>query len=101
MTGSTDSDDGEDAPAGGGGRRLVLTLYALLVGVGTVGGALVPVFVDELSAPALFGLFTVPLSPLGFALYGGVTVAVVLGVPLSLVVVVSRTVGDPHAIEDG
>ena len=81
------------------GARLVLVLYVLLVGVGGAGGALVAVFVDGLSSPALFGLFQMPVSPAGFAAYGAITVAVVLGVPLLLVVYVSRRVEDPHATE--
>ncbi len=83
-----------------GGQRLVLVLYALLVGVGTVAGVLVAVFVDELSRPELFAVIPLPATPAGFAVYGGVTMAVVLGLPLALVVVVSRRVEDPHAVDD-
>ena len=81
------------------GPRLVLTLYALLVGVGLVGGALVGVFVPEATAPYLFGLVALPPTPVGFAVYGAVTVAAVLGVPLALVAYVSRRVDDPDAVE--
>lgn len=91
--------DSGDARTATRGPRLVLALYALLVGVTGVGGALVPVFVEDLSAPALFGLFPMPITPLGFAVYGALTVAVVLGVPLLLVVYVSQYVDDPDSVE--
>lgn len=96
----TEPDDNGRARAATRGPRFVLVLYVLLVGVGGVGGALVPVFVDGLSSPALFGLFPMPITPPGFAAYGAITVAVVLGVPLLLVVFVSRRVEDPHTVEE-
>lgn len=82
------------------GPRLVLVLYALLVGVGLVGGALVGVSVEDLTAPHLFGLVALPPTPVGIGVYGGVTVAVALGVPLALVAYVSRRIDDPHAVEE-
>ena len=81
------------------GPRLVVTLYGLLVGVGLVGGVLVGVFVREATAPRLFGLVVLPPTPVGFAVYGAVTVAAVLGVPLVLVAYVSREIDDPDAVE--
>ncbi|QLG63952.1 cox cluster protein [Halorarum salinum] len=82
-----------------GGRRLVLVLYALLVFVGGAAGVLVSVFVEGLSAPRLFGLIALPVSTVGFAAYGAVTVAVLLGVPLLLVAYVSADIDD--APDDG
>jgi hypothetical protein len=82
------------------GRRIVAVLYVVLVGVGTVAGVLVSVFVENLSRPELFGFLALPATPLGFAVFGGVTIAVVLGVPLSLVIYAARNVDDPHAVGD-
>ncbi|WP_435126790.1 DUF7520 family protein [Halobaculum sp. D14] len=93
----TDSEQADDA-RGRRGPRLVLVLYGALVSIAGVGGALIPVFVDDLSAPALFGVFALPVSPAGFAVYGAVTIAFVLGVPLALVVYVSHRVDDPDAV---
>ncbi|WP_277554245.1 DUF7520 family protein [Halobaculum limi] len=103
MTGSTDAQS--DSGATGGSRtldgpRFVLVLYVLLTAVGGVGGVLVATFVDGMTAPALYGVFTLPPTALGFGLYGAVTIATVLGVPLALVVYVSRRVDDPHAIDE-
>ncbi|WP_417378108.1 cox cluster protein [Halobaculum marinum] len=78
---------------------MVLTLYALLTAVGFVAGVLVATFVDGLSAPALYGVIELPATALGFSVYGGVTIATVLGVPLALVIYVSRRIDDPDAVE--
>ena len=77
------------------GRRFVLALYAVLVCFAAVAGALFASVVANPEPPALF--FVVPLPPtaLGFAAYGAVTIAVVLGVPLALVARVSANLDDP------
>ena len=79
------------------GPRFVLVLYAALVSFAVVAGVLFARVVEEPTPPRLF--FVVPLPPteLGFAVYGGVTIAVVLGVPLLLVRYASRY--DDAAIE--
>ncbi|MEZ3115873.1 cox cluster protein [Halobaculum sp. MBLA0147] len=82
------------------GRRLVVVLYVLLVGVGATAGVLVATFVDGLSRPELFGVVPLPATAVGFAVFGGVTMAVVLGVPLAGVVYVSRRIDDPHAVDE-
>ena len=61
-------------------------------------GVLFTVAVDDPASPALFFLFELPPTALGFGLYGGVTVAVVLGVPLLFVVAVSTFVDDVDAV---
>ncbi|SFR46943.1 DUF7520 family protein [Halogeometricum limi] len=76
------------------GPRLVGILYATLVLVSGVAGLLVGVFVDGLRAPRFLFLVPFPPTPLGFAAYGALTIALVLGIPLSLVVYVSRYVDD-------
>lgn len=83
-----------EQPAGRDGRRFVLLLYAALVGVATAAGLLTGTFVDGLEAPRFLFLVPFPPTPLGFAAYGGLTLALVLGVPLSLVIYVSQTIDD-------
>lgn len=102
MNASSDAGDASGAGGRGGfdGPRIVLTLYGLLVAVGAVAGALVATFVEGVTEPALFGVFALPATPLGFAVYGGVTLATVLGVPLALVVYVSRRIDDPNAADE-
>lgn len=91
--------DGESAEeatstAGREGSRFVVFLYVALVAVATTAGALTGTFVENLTAPQLFFLVTLPPTPLGFAVYGGVTVALALGIPLALVIYVSRNIDD-------
>lgn len=65
-------------------------LYLAIVAFAGGAGALIATFVDRVAAPRLFFLLELPPTPLGFALYGSVTIAVLLGIPLLLVVAVSR-----------
>lgn len=76
------------------GRRVVVALYLLLVGVGGTAGVLVATFVPNLSRPELFGVVPLPATRVGFAVFGAVTMAVVLGVPLAGVIYVSRRIDD-------
>ncbi|MFB6156570.1 MAG: cox cluster protein [Haloferacaceae archaeon] len=85
------------ARSGWRGPRLVLTLYAVLVTFAAVAGVLFSVVVDDPVPPRLFFVLTLPPTRLGFAVYGGVTIAAVLGVPLLLVVLASRR--DEYAVE--
>jgi hypothetical protein len=72
----------------------VIGLYAILVSVGGAAGVLVATFVPRLSRPELFGVLPLPATRLGFAVFGAVTMAVVLGVPLAGVIYVSRRIDD-------
>lgn len=82
-----------DAPRPRRGRRVVLLLYALVVAIagllGAILGAARPVGLD----PRLFGVVALPPSPLGVAVYGMVSVGTVLGVVLLFVEYVSRRTG--------
>jgi hypothetical protein len=71
------------------GRRFVLVLYALIVGVTGALGFVLGEVIDLGAPPRLFFLLPLPPTGPGFALYGMVTVAVALGVPLGLVVYLS------------
>jgi hypothetical protein len=94
----TSAESTADGGRGFGGRRFVVVLYVLLVGVAALMGVLFTVAVDDPASPALFFLFELPPTALGFGLYGGVTIAVVLGVPLLFVVAVSTFVDDVDAV---
>jgi hypothetical protein len=87
-------DDSEAGAVGRSGSRIVLVLYVVLVSVAGTAGFLTGVFVDGLEAPKFLFLIPFPPTPVGFAAYGALTVALVLGVPLALVVYVSRTLDD-------
>ena len=76
------------------GQRFVLGLYAVLVAVAGVGGFLTGTFVSGLSQPRFLFVIPFPATPFGFAAYGALTIAVVLGVPLLFVVAVSTRVDD-------
>jgi hypothetical protein len=76
------------------GPRFVLGLYAALVAVAGVAGYLTGTFVSGLTSPRFLFLVPFPATPLGFAAYGALTIALVLGVPLALVVFVSTRIDD-------
>jgi hypothetical protein len=74
------------------GPRFVVVLYAILVCISGVAGFLTGSVVENLDPPRFLFLVPFPPTPLGFAAYGALTVALVLGVPLLLVVYVSENV---------
>jgi len=93
--------NGRDAPGreesestGRDGRRFVLALYVALIGVGAVAGFLTGTFISGLEQPQFLFVIPFPATPFGFAAYGGLTLALVLGVPLSLVIYISQTIDD-------
>jgi uncharacterized membrane protein YphA (DoxX/SURF4 family) len=77
-----------------GGRRLVVGIYVgivlLTAGLGFVIGVIAPQDLD----PELFGFIQLPPTPVGMAVYGGVTIATLLGVLLLGVVYVSGRYDD-------
>ncbi|WP_321111150.1 DUF7520 family protein [Halorussus salinisoli] len=74
-----------------GGRSFVVGFYALIVAItGVVGAVLGVAGPDDLTAVKLLGLVELQPTPLGLAVYGMVTVGLALGVPLVLVVLVSK-----------
>lgn len=82
-----------------GGRRLVLTIYLVLVGVAGVFGALVgaavlPNLSGDVPETGGVGPVEFALTPLNLALYGMVTVGVMFGAALLLVAYVSREFDD-------
>ncbi len=97
--GPADTGDANDPTDDTRGRQFVVGLYVALVAVAATAGVLTATFVDGLSRPELFGFLPLPATQTGFAVFGGVTMAVVLGVPLSLIAYVSRRIDDPDAVE--
>jgi hypothetical protein len=93
-----DAAEGEETPAsateptGRDGQRFVLVLYVALIAVATAAGFLTGTFVSGLEQPRFLFLVPFPATPVGFAAYGGLTLALVLGVPLALVIYVSQTI---------
>lgn len=74
------------------GRRVILVVYAVVVGIaGLMGGILGVILPDQKGvAVATLGPLSFPITPLTFALYGMLTMGVMLGVLLGLVQFVSR-----------
>nr|WP_276282170.1 cox cluster protein [Halorussus sp. DT72] len=65
--------------------------YGVIVTLtGVVGAVLGVAGPDDLTAVKLLGLVELQPTPLGLAVYGMVTVGLALGVPLALVVLVSK-----------
>lgn len=77
-----------------GGRQLVVTIYLAIVlltaSIGFVIGSIAPQDLD----PMLFGVIQLPPTPAGTAVYGAVTIGVLLGVLLFGVVYVSERYDD-------
>jgi hypothetical protein len=61
-----------------------------LVTVGGVAGYLFSQVVENPEAPAYLFLVELPPTPAGFVVYGALTIATVLGIPLLLIVVISE-----------
>ena len=76
------------------GRRLMILLYVVIVGIAGVLGLVLGEYIFASEGPELFFVIDLPATALGFATFGVVTVAVGLGIPLVLVVYVSRRLDD-------
>lgn len=72
----------ESATAGSriSGRRVVVTIYVSLVAFAGVMGFLLGAIIEDLQSIALLGVIPIPPTPIGFAVYGSVTIALLLGV---------------------
>jgi hypothetical protein len=76
------------------GQQIVLRLYvAIVVLAGVMGFVLGSIRPEDLQ-PELFGVIALPPTPFGVAVYGFVTIGVVLGVLLGLVIYVSGRIDD-------
>jgi len=72
------------------GRRVVLGIYAAVVCISAVVGGAVPAILPEIGQPQLFGFLPLPATTVGYALFGGLTTAALLGAGLLLVELTSR-----------
>ena len=77
-----------------GGRRLVVTIYVGIVLLTAAIGFIIGVIGPQGLDPELFGFIQLPPTPYGMALYGGVTIAALLGVLLLGVSYVSARYDD-------
>lgn len=83
------------------GRSLVVGLYATIVAItGAVGAILGAFGPDDLTPVRLLGVLELQPTSLGLAVYGAVTVGLILGVLLALVAYVSRRADAEHAREN-
>ncbi|MDT3436431.1 cox cluster protein [Haloarcula sp. 1CSR25-25] len=83
-----------DQAEGRSGRKIVLRLYvAIVVLAGVMGFVLGSIRPEDLQ-PELFGVIALPPTPFGVAVYGFVTIGIVLGALLGLVIYVSERVDD-------
>jgi hypothetical protein len=62
------------------GQRIVIGIYLALVVFAGVMGLILGFMIDDLESVALLGVIPIPPTPFGLALYGSVTIALVLGV---------------------
>lgn len=72
------------------GDKVVVQLYVIIVALAGVMGFVLGTIRPSDLQPELFGFIPLPPTPFGVALYGMITIAVVLGVFLALVIYVSR-----------
>lgn len=73
-----------------GGRRLVATLYVVVVAIAGVMGFVIGSISPRGLDPEFLGVVDFPPTPLGMAAYGALTLAVLLGVLLLVVMYVTR-----------
>lgn len=76
------------------GDRLVVRLYLIIVGLTGVMGYVLGWASPEIDPPELFGLVQLPPTPAGVAVFGMMTIGLVLGVLLVLVVYVANNFDD-------
>ncbi|MCL9815398.1 DUF7520 family protein [Natronocalculus amylovorans] len=76
------------------GPRLIIIIYLGVVAFAGLTGFLLPRIVSDVTEPRLFFLIELPATSVGLAVYGAVTIAVVLGVLLWLVTYVSEHIDD-------
>lgn len=74
------------------GRRVILIIYAAVIAIAGVMGTILGVILPEQKgvAVATMGPLSFPITPVTFAAYGMISMAVTLGVLLGLVQFMSR-----------
>ncbi|QGN06394.1 hypothetical protein Hrd1104_03170 [Halorhabdus sp. CBA1104] len=71
------------------GRRVVIAIYLVVIAIAGLMGAILGATRPDIVDPVLFGVVSLPASPLGMAAYGMSTVALALGVLLGAVAYVA------------
>ena len=84
-----------DQAPGFGGNRIILALYAIVVAVAGLMGALIgSIGLRDLESVSFLGLVTFQPTPFGLAAFGMATVGTLLGTLLLLVILISRRYAD-------
>lgn len=78
-----------------GGQQFITFFYIAIVALTAIFGYIIGKFGIKGMDPELFGFIQLPKTPIGMALYGALTIAVILGVLLLLVVYVSNRYAEP------
>jgi len=81
------------------GKRIILILYLGIVAFAGVTGYLLPMVVSSVTPPRLFFLIELPPTSIGLAVYGAITIGVILGFFLWLVTYVSENADDAEPPE--
>lgn len=76
------------------GDRLVVRLYLIIVALTGVMGYVLGWASEEIVPPELFGVITLPPTPVGVAVFGMVTIGSGLGVLLVLLIYVANNFDD-------
>lgn len=76
------------------GQRVVVGIYLIIVAFTGVAGYMTATVVGEIDPPRLLFLIELPPTPIGLAVFGAVTIGLVLGVLLFAVTVVSDRFDD-------
>lgn len=78
-----------------GGRQFVTFFYIGIVALAAVAGYIIGSFGIEGVDPELFGVIQLPPTAVGMAVYGALTIAVLLGSVLLLMIFVSNRYAEP------
>jgi hypothetical protein len=75
------------------GKRIVTAMYLIIVGITGVFGFVIGTISPGQIDPQLFGVVPLPANPFGVALYGMITIGLLLGLLLLGVRYVSKKTG--------
>lgn len=78
-----------------GGQRFITFFYITMVVLAATFGYTIGKFGLKGMDPELFGFIQLPRTPVGMALYGALTIAVLLGVIFLLIIYISNRYAEP------
>lgn len=61
------------------GQQIVIVIYVGMIVFAGIMGLILGVMIEDLQSVALLGIIPIPPTPIGFAAYGSVTIALVFG----------------------